>query len=219
MDATSVTPADSTTILIAGTIFCVALVVLAFAVIFILRHTRNRAAQASAKIPKTIAGMAQQVNSQNRNRRGEAEKEASDKVLGDFVQSRKARTLEPAGLVPKPASGAALPVPAPAATAQFQDGSTRPVMALNASAGAAPAAPEKPQVVTAAQPAAAPEPEKVEVAPEPPKNADDPFSIFSDMTEELSPTSKFAATLNDVKIHDLNNEAQDLIRRLRPGSR
>jgi hypothetical protein len=218
MDATSVTPADSTTILIAGTIFCVALVMLAFAVIVILRHTKNRAAQASARIPKTIAGMTQQLNSQERIRRGQAEKEASDKVLGDFIQSHKARTSEPAGPVAKTASGATLPVSAMAVQTQNQDVS-KPIMLSSAPDDGALARQGNPQVATPVKQGGAPEPEKVEVAPEPPKSADDPFSIFSEVTEELSPTSKFAATLNDVKIHDLNSEAQDIIRRLRPGSR
>jgi hypothetical protein len=44
---------------------------------------------------------------------------------------------------------------------------------------------------------------------------DDPFNIFSEISMDQSPTSKFAATLKDVDIHDLNEQAQTLIRSFR----
>ncbi|AKG54244.1 hypothetical protein DGWBC_1617 [Dehalogenimonas sp. WBC-2] len=188
--------ADPTSALIAGILFSLILILVALIALLLVRRANNRTRQTvSTSRIKTISDSSQVNISRPVAKRENKNGIGLDNELGDYIQVRKPAkpdTIQAVAIPEKPEAVVAQSIPGMEKTAPAE---------LRVS----------PNLVTVQNSSASQSEATVlesENIPEQKEKNDDPFSVFNEVTMEQSPTSKFAATLKDVDIHDLNRQTQ-----------
>jgi len=199
----SSTPADPTMILIAGVIFSLVIIVLAVSALWVVRKRNSRTGTPSARI-KSIASLSDEMAigpAATRSKKGVA----AAAGLGDYIHAPKT--------TPQTTLSAAITAKLPSEVIQPKVNTSQ----LQIEKTVETPGPEVMEI--AAQPEVIEASLKNESSgAKPTIEADDPFAVFNEVSLEQSPTSKFAATLGDVDVNNLNQQVQDLWRTLKARS-
>ena len=193
---------DPTSILIAGAIFSAALIATAVIAILIVRRVRGNPAKVRSANEIHISDLPRPKDSGLKIKRDVSGNTGANQITVGSPAPVKIIKKEPVKAAAPPVTPKETVTPPPPKTPDLTPVASQP--ANISTIETAPKPVEK-----------APETENKEPPAAAEAKPDDPFNIFSEISMDQSPTSKFAATLKEVDIHDLNEQAQTLIRSFR----